>query len=99
NRGGPPQGRLPEPREFAATEPTHANTSWTTCYDDDCRDHKGNKEDNGWYPKKPTTRIIAATMAYNSDKDPLRDYGDDEEAWHPRDLEEDTSSEEFQQRM
>ena len=53
--------------------------NWTTCYDDDCRDHKGNKDDNGWYPKKPITKIIAATMAYNSDNDPL-DYDEDEEA-------------------
>ena len=47
NKGGPPQGRLPEPREFAATEPTYVSMNWTTCYDDDCRDHKGNKDDNG----------------------------------------------------
>ena len=47
--------------------------NWTTCYDDGCRDYKGNKDDNGWYPKKPITKIIAATIAYNSDNN-LIDY-------------------------
>ena len=100
NRNGPPQARLPEPREFSATEPAHGSTSWTACYNDDCQDHKGSKEDSGWYPKRPTTKVIAATMAYNSDNDPLQDYNDNEDAWYTRDSEEEeSSSEEFQQQM
>ena len=30
----------------------HARLSWTTCYDDGCSIHRGNKEGSGWFPQK-----------------------------------------------
>ena len=29
----------------------HDAMSWTACYDDDCRTHKEEKENSGWYPR------------------------------------------------
>ena len=87
--------RLPEPREFAATIVDHASMSWTACYDDSCGTHQDSKDSSGWYPKKPTdkviaamiqrdegtTKTIAATFSYNSDNDPLDDL--DNQGYEP----------------
>lgn len=58
---------VPDVRGLAATENSHASLSWTACYDDQCTTHKANKEDSGWYPKKPVGRATIAATQHDDD--------------------------------
>ena len=71
--------RVPEVKELATVQPSHESLHWTACYDDKCLVHMECKDNSNWYPKKPSTRTIAAMEMYNSDNDPLQDDHDDNE--------------------
>jgi Retrotransposon gag protein len=53
-RATPEKSSQPEKAQVnTIRENTHANLSWTACYDDKCTIHKSSKEGSGYYPKRP----------------------------------------------
>ena len=43
------------------TKPNHATLSWTGCYDNDCYIHLSDKQESGWFSKRPQGKQLNAT--------------------------------------
>lgn len=76
-RGDNPRGQL----QRSTPETQHDLLSWSACYDDSCRAHMSDKDDAGWYPRKPrqSHQSVNALFAFNDDEPEWTMDNDDDE--------------------